>query len=84
MELDQKYAFVVFRTFDEGKKVLVNEGPLEGEKMKSFFEAHRYPIVSEFDQEAANRIFGGQKSCLILLRDGTDSEEEKTFREFAK
>ena len=83
-EVTNKYGFVVFRTFDDGHKFLVDDAALSADKMKSFFESHRYPIVSEFDQEAANRIFGGQMKCLILLRDGTDTEEEKAFREFAK
>jgi thermostable 8-oxoguanine DNA glycosylase len=52
--------------------------------MKSFIEAHRYPFVSEFDQESANRIFGSQKSALILMTDDKDSNEFQTFKEFAK
>ena len=48
-EVTSKYGFVVFRTFDDGHKYLVDDSPLTSDKMKSFFEAHRYPIVSEFD-----------------------------------
>ena len=49
---------VIFRTFDEGHKFLVDDNTLTVEKMKSFFEEHRYPYVAEFDQDSANRIFG--------------------------
>ncbi len=49
VEVTSKYGFVVFRTFDDGHKFLVDEAPLTADKMKSFFESHRYPIVSEFD-----------------------------------
>ena len=52
--------------------------------MKAFLEEHRHPLVADFDQETANRIFGGQKTALILLSDDKDSQEVTTFREFAK
>ncbi|MCP4264794.1 MAG: hypothetical protein GY777_04340 [Candidatus Brocadiaceae bacterium] len=56
--MTSKYGFVVFRTFDEGHKFLVDDTPLTSAAMKTFFESHRYPFVMDFDQEAANRIFG--------------------------
>lgn len=84
LEMSQKYGMVVFRTFDEGHKFLLDDEPLTVEKMKSFFEEHRYPYVTDFDQEAANRIFGQQKTAFILMTDSTDSDAVKTFREFAK
>ena len=52
--------------------------------MTEFFNAHRYPFVTDFNQDAANRIFGEQKSALILMTDSVDSEEVKTFRNFAR
>lgn len=52
--------------------------------MKEFLESHRFPIVSDFDQEAANRIFGGQLDAMFLLTDATEGESLDTFREFAK
>lgn len=57
-EVSTKYGFVVFRTFDEGHKMLTDDEPLTAERMKDFFEEHRYPFVQDFDQDAANRIFG--------------------------
>lgn len=78
------YGFVVFRTFDEGTKMMTVDEPLTADQMKEFLEGHRFPFVSDFDQESANRIFGQQKTALILLTDDKDSEEVKTFNEFAK
>lgn len=49
LEVTNKYGFVVFRNFDEGHKFLVDDEPLTVEKMKTFFEDHRYPFVAEFD-----------------------------------
>ena len=75
---------VVFRTFDEGNRLLVDDSPLTAEQMKTFFEEHRYPYVMDFDQEAANRIFGSQKTAVILMTDSTDSEAITTFTEYAR
>lgn len=58
LSVTTKYGLVLFRTFDEGHKFLTDDEPLTAEKMKEFLEAHRYPFVSEFDQDSANRIFG--------------------------
>jgi protein disulfide-isomerase A1 len=49
LEVSNKYGFVVFRTFDEGHKFLVQDEPISVENMKTFFEDHRYPYVAEFD-----------------------------------
>lgn len=84
LEVSQKYGMVVFRSFDEGHKFLLDDEPLTAERMSEFLQAHRFPFVTEFDQDAANRIFGQQKTALILLTDDNDSDEVKTFQEFAK
>jgi hypothetical protein len=50
---------VLYRSFDDGHKALdLSSGSISADAIKQFIDAHRYPIVSEFDQEAANRIFG--------------------------
>ena len=49
LEISQKYGFVVFRTFDDGHKFLLDDKAISAETMKSFLEGHRFPIVSEFD-----------------------------------
>ena len=47
--MTNKYGMVVFRTFDEGNKFLMNDTPFTAKEMKEFFESHRYPYVSEFE-----------------------------------
>lgn len=83
-EIDQKYALIVFRDFDEGRKFLVNTKPFDNAGMKNFFEALRFPTVMEFDQKAAERIFGGQKSAMIMFTDNNDDDNLVPFRELAK
>ena len=45
----EKFGFVVFRDFDDGKKFLVDNNVPTVESMKNFFEAIRFPIVMSFD-----------------------------------
>lgn len=58
---------------------MVDDEPLTAEKMKEFLDSNRYPLVTDFDQEAANRIFGEQKSAFLLLTDDKDLDEVRTF-----
>lgn len=58
LEISKKYGFVIFRDFDEGHKFLLDDSHVDVGKMREFLEEHRFPFVSEFDQDAANRIFG--------------------------
>lgn len=84
LEVTGKYGLVVFRNFDEGNKFLSGDEPLTVEGMKEFLNTHRHPYVVDFDQDSANRIFGEQKSALILLTDDNTVPEVATFTEFAK
>ena len=84
LEITQKYGFVLFRDFDEGHKFLLGDSPIDTTKMREFLESHRYPFVTEFDQDAANRIFGSQKDAMILMTDDKDHEAVKNFQDFAK
>lgn len=83
-EVDQKYAFIVFRTFDDGRKLLVSEEIPKTQNMKNFFEALRFPIVMDFDQKAAERIFGNQLPAIIFFSDDENDTKMKTFREVAE
>ena len=37
--------------------------------MKKFFEAVRFPTVMDFDQKAAERIFGSETAAMIYFTD---------------
>jgi RNA recognition motif-containing protein len=49
LEVTQKFAFVVFRDFDDGKKFLVLDELTDMSGFKQFFEAVRFPVVMDFD-----------------------------------
>ncbi len=80
----EKFGFVVFRDFDDGKKFLVNDDVPTVESMKNFFEAIRFPIVMLFDQKAAERIFGSESAAMMYFSDDANDSGLATFRDFAK
>lgn len=83
-EVDQKYAFVVFRNFDDGRKFLVsNEVPTTA-NLKTFFESVRFPLVMDFDQKAAERIFGSESPAIIFFSDNADDSHLEAFKNAAK
>lgn len=49
LELTDKFTMVVFRTFDDGTKMLNGNEAHTTEQMREFLEQHRFPLVSEFD-----------------------------------
>ncbi|MCP4990241.1 MAG: protein disulfide-isomerase [Colwellia sp.] len=83
-ELNQAYALVVFRDFDDGNKFLMNAESLTTDSMKEFFEGLRYPLVMDFDQKSAERIFGSQAPAMFLFSEEKESEQQTLFRAFAK
>lgn len=68
---------VAFRKFDE-PQVKCEECATAAE-MQSFVDATRVARVMEFDQEAAQHIFGNQKSAMILFVDETAHEAQKAM-----
>jgi len=79
-----KYNLVVFRSFDEGKKILSSDKPLTAEEIKTFWESVKNPTLMEFDQETAEKIFGGEETSIFLFTDKESSSEINTFGEVAK
>lgn len=84
LELAGDLGLILYRSFDDGVKALDLGTGISADAIKSFIEAHRYPIVCEFDQDAANRIFGEQKETVFFFDDDFSSDNSRVFREFAK
>mgnify|MGYP002041465976 CR=1 FL=1 len=83
-EVDQKYGFVVFRDFDDGRKFLVsNEVPTTA-NLKTFFESVRFPLVMDFDQKAAERIFGSESPAIIFFSDDANDSNAEAFKNVAQ
>ncbi|BFZ17339.1 hypothetical protein BsWGS_20378 [Bradybaena similaris] len=64
---------VIFKQFDEGRSDF--KGEFTEQDIKSFINANRLPLVIEFTQESAQKIFGGEVKSHILLflkKDGNE------------
>jgi len=61
----EKDGIVLFKKFDEGRNDY--EGDISEEGIKTFIAGNRLPLVIEFTQESAQKIFGGEIKNHILL-----------------
>jgi protein disulfide-isomerase A1 len=76
-DLEHKDTFVLYKDFDE-KKVVFNEEMSNVEDVKKFIFVHSLPPIIEFNQETAQKIFGGQiKSHLLLFLSTKEGHFEK-------
>lgn len=82
--LTEAYSLAVFRSFDDGHKFLTGSAMLSAENIKTFIESHRFPAVMEFDQDAAERIFGSEASAMFFFDEDFESEGIAAFKEVAK
>jgi len=71
-----KDGVVLFKKFDEGRNDY--DGDLTAvEDIKTFIKGNQLPLIIEFTQEAAGKIFGGdiQKHALLFLSKKADSSK---------
>ena len=68
-------SFVVFRSFDDGRRTFNSDQEFELADMKSHFDGVRFAAVLEFDEEAAQNIFGGQKTAVFYFSDSKEESE---------
>lgn len=80
----ERFGLVILRGSDEGPKYLVNDKAPGADEMRTFFESVRHPLVSEFSQEVAERVFGSEQSAAFLFGDKTDSALSAAFLEAAR
>lgn len=67
---------VIFKQFDEGRADLKYDAVTD-ESLRAFLSKNRLPIVVEFTQESAQKIFGGdQKLHLLLFVNKTKSDAQ--------
>lgn len=72
---------VLFKKFDEGRNDLSED--LTADNIKSFVAANQLPLVIEFTQESAQKIFGGEiKNHLLLFISKTSDDFQKILDDF--
>lgn len=76
----------VYKRFDEGRVDF--DGPLDLDQLKDFINNHQFPVVMDFNDKAAERMFGQSAipSMLLFVDHGNRASEEpsKYFREAAE
>jgi protein disulfide-isomerase A1 len=74
-------AVILFKKFDEGRNDF--DGKFELEELKKFIHANQLPLISEFNQETAQKIFGGDiKVHNLLFASKKDAQFESFNSEF--
>lgn len=80
---DQKYILIVFRNFDDGQRMLaLNETPTAAQ-MKEFIGSVRFPLVSEFDEATAERVFSHGGSAMFFFTDNPENPSLVEFKKYA-
>lgn len=83
LHAEQNVNLVIFRSFDDGKKTLGSQNDWSLDEMKTFLDNNRFASVMDFDEEAAQTIFGNQKTAIFYFSDKEDSEGLKVFTDIA-
>jgi len=78
-----KDGVVLFKKFDEGRNTF--DGEMTKEKLLAFVKANQLPLVIEFTEQTAPKIFGGEiKSHILMFLPKTASDFQDKMNQFKK
>jgi len=78
-----KDSVVLFKKFDEGRNTF--DGELTKEKLLAFVKANQLPLVIEFTEQTAPKIFGGEiKSHILMFLPKASSDFQDKMDQFKK
>lgn len=84
LKVTKSEAIVLLKDFDEGRNDF--EGAYNDEEIKKFISSNQLALVNEFNQETAQKIFGGEIKVhnLLFAAKSTDEKILAGFKEAAK
>ena len=78
------YCLMVYRNFDDGKKMVISKVPINAPNMEGFVRSFRYPSISELTPDTYKEFFSKDSEFMILLCKELDCDESKDiFTRFA-
>ncbi|XP_039283807.1 protein disulfide-isomerase isoform X2 [Nilaparvata lugens] len=80
--IEEDSKIVLFKQFDEGKAIF--DGELDEANLKKFVIAESLPLIVDFNQDTATKIFGGEFQSHLLLFLSQSSGHYDTLLEGAK
>lgn len=83
LDLSNPYSLIVFRDFDDGKRVWGSEVNFSVREIEDFVNKQSTPLVSHFDEAIAHEIFGNKNTAIVLFCDIPTSPAMETFKEVA-
>ena len=83
LNLKNPYSLVVFKDFDEGKKVWGSEVNFSVREIEDFVNKQSTPLVSHFDESIAQQVFGQKNIAIVLFCDIQENKEVENFKEVA-
>lgn len=78
------HAIIVIRSFESANKIITRNTTFSEEEIEDYYIQNRYPIVQEFDQIGASRIFKSKEPTMILFDEDSNSPTANNFRKFAE
>jgi len=83
--VDSVGQLVVFKKFDELRAQIAAPADITSEQVVSFVSGHMLPLIVPFNQETAQKIFGGNvKQHFILFLDKTNEAQSAEVKKLAQ
>jgi len=88
-EVQQRYSLepqpslIVYRGFDEGRKILSTSDKMTFETFKGFFDSVRHPIIREFSDETSAMLLNEQRPTVFLVTDNPKHPMLKTLEKLS-
>ena len=83
ISLTSPYNMLVYRTFDDGKKIMSSLNPFTVTDLRQFINMFKNPMIYEFDKDVVDLAYTGNTTFLIYFTKEFTHQRNATFRNFA-